>query len=383
MGLIQSAAGALAGTFADQWKDFFTVPPNVPGTVALMPAVRNARDSNRGGNVSASSDAITNGSKFIVPEGYALILMQDGAFTGFSAEAGAYEWNSDDINSQSVFAGNGVVAPLINQTWERFKFGGRPSGQQRAFFVSQQELSNNRFQTASEVYWDDTYINAQVGAVARGSYTLRIVDPLLFIRNFVPATYTQSQELFDFTDTRNAAGTQLFNEVLGSLAAAFSNYVNDPSQGNRMMRIQQDAIGFGQSLSAAVENNYKWRSERGLEIVSTAIVEIKYDEASRELLKTVQRADALSGSRGNSNLQAALAAGFEAAGSTEGAGGILGLGIASGTVGIGSLQQPQTPSTAGVTEDPATALAKYKQMLEAELITQEDYDAMKAKILGL
>ena len=383
MGLIQSAVGAVTGTFADQWKDFFTVPPNVLGTTALMPAVRNTQDSNRGGNVSASSDAITNGSKFIVPEGYALILMQDGAFTGFSAEAGAYEWNSDDINSQSVFAGNGVVAPLLNQTWERFKFGGRPSGQQRAYFVSQQELSNNRFGTASEIYWDDTYINAQVGAKARGSYTLRIVDPILFIRNFVPTTYTQSQQLFDFTDLSNAAASQLYNEVLGSLAAAFSSYANDPSKGNRMSRIQQDAVGFGQSLSEVVESNYKWRSERGLEIVSTAFVAIEYDEASRELLKTVQRADALSGSRGNSNLQASLAAGFEAAGSTEGAGGILGLGIASGTVGISAVQQPQTPAANVAAEDPATILAKYKNMLESELITQEDYDAKKAQILGL
>ncbi len=38
------------------------------------------------------------------------------------------------------------------------------------------------------------------------------------------------------------------NEVVGSLSAAFSNYTNDPSKGNRITRIQGDQIGFAQSL---------------------------------------------------------------------------------------------------------------------------------------
>jgi membrane protease subunit (stomatin/prohibitin family) len=150
-----------------------------------------------------------------------------------------------------------------------------------------------------------------------------------------------------------------------------------------MSRIQQDAVGFGKSLSEVVENNFKWRSERGIEIVSTALVAIEYDEASRELLKTVQRADALSGSRGNSNLQASLAAGFEAAGSTEGAAGILGLGFAAGSLGIGSIQQPSSPVSNIPVEDPVAVLTKYKQMLDEDLISQADYDAVKAKLLDL
>lgn len=383
MGLIQAATGAVVGTFTDQWTDFFTVPLGLSSTTALMPAVRKVANAGRGGNLSASDDVISNGSKFIVPEGYALILMQDGAFTAYTSEPGAYEWYVEDLNSQSIFAGDGLVRPLILQTWERFKFGGQPSSQQRGYFVSQQELSNNKFGTASEIYWDDTYLNAQVGAVARGSYTLRIADPLLFLRNFVPAKYVQGGELFDFTDITNAAATQLFNEVVSSLASALSIYSNAPEANNRMSRIQQDVVGFGKSLSSAVEDNFKWRTERGLEIVSTALIAIEYDDASRELLKTVQRADALSGSRGNSNLQASLAAGFEAAGETEGAAGILGLGFAAGAVGVGSLQQPVTPTASASVEDSVAILTKYKQMLDLDLISQADYDAAKAKLLGL
>ena len=400
MGLIQAAIGALGGTMADQWKDFYTVPEGLAPTAALVAAVPRGQNAGRGSNTKGSDGVITNGSRIIVPEGYGLVLMEQGAITGFAAQAGAYEWNSEAPDSQSIFAGDGIVSPLIKTSWERFKFGGRPGTVQRAYFVNLKELPNNRFGTQSEIYWDDAYMNAQVGALTRGTYTLKIVDPLLFIRGWVPAKYLEPGQVFDFTDIENDAASQLFNEVVGSLAPAFSMYTNDPSKGNRITKIQQDSMGFAKSLSAAVEQNYQWSTGRGLAIVATAIIAIEYDENTRELLRNVQRADALSGARGNSNLQASVASGFEAAGQNAGAPGLIGLGMAAGTTGLGALQQP-VPGIGGqgtapgmapppppappapAAEDPMAKLAKYKEMLDAGLITQDDYDAAKSKVLGL
>ena len=382
MGLIQAAVGAIGGTLADQWKDFYTIPAGLPATAALFAAVPQGSNAGRGSNTRGSSNIISNGSKIVIPEGYGLLLFQDGAITGFAAEPGAYEWRSDDLNSKSIFAGDDFVDSLIKQSWERFKFGGQPGSQQAAFFVSLKELPDNRFGTQSEIYWDDGFLNTQVGAVTRGSYTLKIVDPILFVKNFVPASYLQAGQVFDFTDMDNAAASQLFNEVVGSLAPAFSLYTNDVSKGNRITKLQQDSLGFAKSLSAAVENGYQWRSDRGLAIVKTAIVSIEYDATTKELLKTVQRADALSGARGNSNLQASVAAGMQAAGENGGAAGIMGLGMASGMVGLGAMQQPVAPA-APAADDPIAKLKKAKEMLAMELITQADYDALKAKALGL
>ena len=231
----------------------------LPRTAALFAAVPQGTNAGRGSNTKGSSNIITNGSKIVVPEGYGLLLFQDGAITGFAAEPGGYDWQSDDVNSQSIFAGDDIVSPLITQSWERFKFGGQPGSQQAAFFVSLKELPDNRFGTQSEIYWDDGFLNTQVGAVTRGSYTLKIVDPILFVKNFVPASYLQAGKVFDFTDMDNAAAGQLFNEVVGSLAPAFSLYTNDPSKGNRITKLQQDSLGFAKSLSEAVENGYQWR----------------------------------------------------------------------------------------------------------------------------
>ena len=386
MGLIQAAVGAIGGTLADQWKDFYTVPDGLPPTAALFAAVPRGTNAGRGANTKGSSNIITNGSRIVVPEGYGLLLFQDGAITGFASEPGAYEWKSDDLNSQSIFTGGGLMDALVRQSWERFKFGGQPGAQQAAYFVSLKELPDNRFGTQSEIYWDDGYLNAQVGAITRGSYTLKIVDPILFVKNFVPAAYLQPGQVFDFTDLDNAAASQLFNEVVGSLAPAFSHYTNDPAKGNRITRIQQDSVGFAQSLSAVVENAYQWKSDRGLVIAKTAIVSIEYDASTRELLKTVQRADALSGARGNSNLQASVAAGIQSAGQNAGVGGLMGMGIATGGLGgLAGLQQPvAAPAPAApAADDPIAKLTKAKQMLDAGLITQADYDAVKAKALGL
>jgi membrane protease subunit (stomatin/prohibitin family) len=395
MGLIQAGIGALGGTLADQWKDFFTVPDGLAPTAALFAAEPRGKNAGRGSNDEGSDGVITNGSRIVVPEGYGLVLMEQGGITGFVAQAGAYEWHSDDPNSKSIFAGDGPISSIIKTSWERFKFGGRPGSQQRAYFVTLKELPNNRFGTQSEIYWDDAYMNAQVGAVTRGTYTLKIVDPILFIKAWVPAKYLNPGEVFDFTDLENDAASQLFNEVVGSLAPAFSMYTNDPSKGNRITKIQQDSVGFAKSLSTAVEQNYQWSTGRGLEIVATAIIAIEYDETSRELLRNVQRADALSGARGNSNMQASVAAGFEAAGQNAGAPGLIGVGMAAGATGLGGLQQTvpgvggqSTPPAAAappapVAEDPVAKLAKFKQMLDEGLITQADYDAAKNKVLGL
>ena len=406
MGFIKAFTGALGGTFADQWKDFYGPRQGVPGTAALFQAVPYGTNAGRGENYKESNNIITNGSKIIVPEGTALITVQDGQITGMIGEPGGFEFRSDDTNSKSMFSGDGILSSTIGQSWERFKFGGQPSTQQLAFYVNLKEIPNNRFGTQSEIYWDDAFFGTQVGAVTRGTYTLRIVDPILFIKNFVPAKYLQPDApIFDFADMDNDAASQLFNEVVGSLSAAFSNYTNDPSKGNRISKIQGDQIGFAQSLSSAVEEAYQWKSDRGLEIVKTAILAIEYDEDTKELMKDVKKADALSGARGNSFMQQAVARGMQSAGENGGSGmAFMGMGMNAANGMMGTVQQPNTASTyqpsfsqtqqvsqsATSTQesfqnvsDSTEKLLNAKKLLDAGAISQEDYDKLKAQLLGL
>ena len=297
-------------------------------------------------------------------------------------------------------------------SWERFKFGGQPGAQQLAFYVNLKEIPNNRFGTQSEIYWDDAYFGTQVGCVTRGTYTLKIVDPLLFVKNFVPAKYLQpGAPVFDFADMDNDAATQLFNEVVGTLSAAFSNYTNDPSKGNRISKIQGDQIGFAQAMAKAVEDAYQWKSSRGLEIVKTAILAIEYDEDTKALMSDVKKADALSGARGNAFMQQAAARGIQAAGENGGGAGMAFMGMGMNAAGgvMGGMQQPSTqssyqpafnqpaqtsqaaPSSQNVQNggsqpaqaDVSTKLLEMKKLLDAGAITQEDYDKVKNQLLGI
>jgi len=369
-----------------------TVPSSLSPTAAVFPAVAKGTNDGRGSDTKASSAVITNGSKIIVPEGAGLLVFQDGELTAVATDSGAYIWDSENPNSQSIFADNGFNAAIIKQSWERYKFGGRPSAQQLALFVNLKELPNNKFGTQSAIYWDDAYLNAQVGAITRGTYTLKIVDPIAFTKNFLPAPYLQNGEIFDFTDRGNAAANQIFAEIVGSLAGAFSGYTNDSSKGNRMSKIQQDSVGFARSLSQVVDESYQWSSDRGLTVSKVAILAIEYDDPTKELLRTVQRADALSGSRGNSNLQASVAAGIESAGEVSGSAGILGVGLAAGGIGVKDLQQPagasnaptSSPSDQGSEDNELLVrLGQLKSAFDNGLITQDDYDRARAQALGL
>ena len=407
MGFIKAFTGSLSSTFADQWKDYYTPASGVSATAALFRAVPYGTNAGRGENTKGSDNIITNGSKIVVPEGTALITVQDGAITGMIAEAGGYIFSSDDPNSKSMFAGDGILASTIKESWERFKFGGQSGSEQLAFYVNLKEIPNNRFGTQSEIYWDDAYLNAQVGAITRGTYTLRIVDPLLFIKNFVPSSYLRpNAPVFDFADMDNAAAEQLFNEVVGTLSSAFANYSNDPNKGNRMARIQGDQIGFASAMSQAVEEAYGWKSTRGLEIVKTAILAIEYDEDTKALLSDVKKADALSGARGNSFMQQSVARGVQAAGENPNGGAtamaFMGMGMnaaggimnsveqnqtstnpfinVTGNTGTNNQQSTQNGATQNV--DPTERLLQMKKLLDAGAISQEEYDKVKAQVLG-
>ena len=395
MGFIKAFAGALGGTFADQWKDYYQPVSDIPATAAFFPGEQIGTNNGRGSNTEGSENIITNGSKILVPEGTALLTVQDGQITGLIAEPGGFTFSSDDKNAKSIFAGDGIVSSLVKTSWERFKFGGMPGSNQAIFYVNLKEIPNNRFGTQSEIYWDDAFFNTQVGAVTRGTYSLKIVDPLLFVKNFVPVSCLNDHNIFDFADMDNDAASQLFTEVVGSLSAAFSNYTNDPSKGNRMSKIQGDQIGFAKSLSQAVEDAYQWRSNRGLEIVSTAILAIEYDEDTKELMKDVKKADALAGARGNSFMQQSIARGMQAAGENGGGTGMafMGMGINAASGVMGGFQQPTNPapqtnpatstSASNTTEDPAEKLLKLKKLLDAGAISQEEYDKAKSKLLDL
>ena len=239
---------------------------------------------------------------------------------------------------------------------------------------------------------------------------VRIIDPLLFARNY--ATYLSvDSKMFDFSDLDNVYVKGLFNNVIGSLGAALSRYMNDPTHGHRITDIQGDMDGFGKTLSTIVEEKHQWRTTKGIEIISCDMQSIEYNEKSRELAEQAGSLDALAqGNRANILMLKSVAAGMQGAGENGGGTGMafMGMGMNAANGMMGSMQQPVGPSSyqpafaqqsietqgqtsvAGGTQPEVTnsvasttKLLEAKKLLDAGAITEEDYNKLKSQILGI
>ena len=410
MGFIKAFTGSLSGTLADQWQDFYIPKQNVPATAAVFQAVPQSQNNGRGENYKGNENIITNGSKIVVPEGTALITIQDGAITGFIAEPGGFIFKSDDPNSQSMFAGDGIFGQTLKQTWEKVKFGGQPGLQQLAFYINLKLITGNRFGTQTPIYWQDEYLATRAGGSARGTYSLKIVDPLLFVKNFVPVEYLQpNAPVFDFADMDNPAGDHLFNDFLTCLTGAFKRF-SLKSKENGMDTIdfiQSNLDKFALTMDEEIENTYQWSTNYGLKVVSVNL-QAEYDGATLEVLEEARKADqeirkaTRMGQAYSNNMTGMMAAASgqamqAAAANSNGAlAGFMGMGMAqqNGVNLMGSVNNMQQQSSQQVQEqptqsaqtsfqDPTTKLLEMKKLLDAGAISQEEYDKVKAQVLGL
>ncbi len=400
MGFIKAFSGALSGTFADQWKDFYVPMANVPATTGLFPAVLQGTNANRGENYKGSENIITNGSKIVVPEGTALITVENGAVTGFISEPGGYEFRSNDPNSRSMFSGDGILSSTISQSFERFKFGGQPGVQQLAFYVNLKPITGNRFGTQTPIYWQDEYLATRAGGSARGTYSLKIVDPILFFKGFVPDKYKGANaSIFDFADMDNPACDHLFNDFLTCLTGAFKRFSLKSKENNMdtIDYIQSNLDQFALTMDEEIENTYQWSSNYGIKVISVNL-QADYDGPTLEVLEEARKADqeirraSRMGQAYSSNMAGMMAAASgeamkTAAGNENGAMmGFMNMNMASqnGANLMGAVNNvPTVAPTTNPPEDSTEKLLNAKKLLDAGAITSEDYNKLKAQILGI
>lgn len=378
MGLISAGTGAVGGTLADQWIDFFTAPAFGEQTL-VAPGVLQVRNSGRGSNKHGSINVVTDGSRIAVPENTAVIITDGGGIVSVSTEPGYFIFRND--GQPSIFTGSDFRKSLITQSWERFKFGGTPGQQQLIYFVNLSEIRNQKFGTPGPLPYKDFSLVPPGSAHApvlrlraRGQYSVRIVDPIRFFRNFLPSN-VRSYSLAD-----NAANSQLTQEFITAFQAAVQAL-------SRTTDIASLAA-HGPELAAALTNegghDGSWIERFGLEVVGVAISAIEYDDASRELMDKYNKGMLLGGSVGNSYAQATVA--DSALAMAEGGGGgtdMIGLAMGLGAIGgtVSGLTQPTVP-TATPTSDPVAVLGQLKAMFDQGLITPEQYAAKQQEVLG-
>ena len=380
MGLISAAVGAVGGTLADQWPDFFVAPTFDEQTI-VAPGIFQESNRGRGSNRSSSANVITDGSRVVVPENTAVIITDGGRIASFSTEPGYFVFRND--GQPSMFNGSGIRESLIRQSWERFKFGGQPSQQQLIYYVNLREIRNLQFGTPGPLPYKDFSLAPEGSSQApvlrlraRGQYSVRVVDPLRFFRNFLPA----NAKYYSVAD--EASSSQLRQEFLTAFQAALQSL-------SRTTDIASLA-SHGPELAAALTNEGgpegSWLERFGLEVVGAAISTVDYDDASRELMDKYNKGLMLGGGIGNAYTQTTIAdSAMTMAESGEGGTGMMGLAMGLGAIGgtVSGLTQPTAPDApAAAASDPVAVLGQLKGMLDQGLITPEQYAAKQQEVLG-
>ena len=370
MGFIQAFTGALSGSFANQWLEYMVPPANMTDHVAIAKAVPNKVEGSENNDGEENAGVISDGSKFLVPEGTCLVVLENGAITAVIAEPGGYEYRSQNIpEARSMFAKDGFFASTFGQSWNQFKFGGQPGNQQVAFYVNLKIMGGFMYGTQNPIrYKDANYNNAMLAVTSNGTYSLQIVDPVLFVKNFVPADVISGQGRSSYSLDATDDGTNqdmLFGGFVGSLGAALSAYTKN---GKSIDDIQGGTVEFAQSVDEAVEATYQWGTKFGLKVASVEPRGLDWDQASVDLINKFNTGMLMQGTVGQAYSQTQIAEGLNAAGNNGGANGMFGVGMAAGMTGMGNVfngpagenpvagaqsQQPQQPVDPNAGANPA------------------------------
>ena len=277
MGLIKAGIGALGGTLADQWKEFFYCEAMAKEVLVTK---GQKRISGRSSNTKASDNIISNGSGIAVADGQCMLIVEQGKVVEVCAEPG--EFTYDSSTEPSIFAGS--LGESIKQTFKtigkRFAYGGDTGKDQRVYYINTKELIDNKFGTPNPIPFRvvDNKIGLDIDVSVRcsGVYSYKIADPLLFYTNVCGNVESEY--------TRDELDGQLKTEFISALQPAFGKLSELEMRPNQIVTHNTELENaMNTALSA------KWGELRGLKVVSIALGSVTLPDEDAELIKQAQR----------------------------------------------------------------------------------------------
>lgn len=325
MGLIKAAMGAVGGTLADQWKEFFYCDALEQDVLVVKGQKRiNGRSSNTKGN----DNIISNGSGIAVADGQCMIIVEQGKIVEVCAEPGQFTYDSS--TEPSIFSGSlgAGIARTFSTIGKRFTYGGDTGKDQRVYYFNVKEIMDNKFGTPNPIPFRvvDSRLGLDVDVSVRcsGVYSYMIADPLLF--------YTKVCGNVEQAYTRDEIEKQLKTEFISALQPAFGRLSELELRPNQIVSHNTE---LEEAMNAALST--KWGKLRGLKVVSIALGSVSLPPEDAEMIKQLQRTAVLQ----NPNMAGATLAGAQAdamrtaAGNAAGAmNGFVGMGMAMNAGGM-------------------------------------------------
>lgn len=375
MGLIRAFTGALGGTFADQWKDIITAG-SFDEHVVVAPGIFQSSNNGRGTNFYGSNGVISNGSKIYVPENTAAFIFSQSGIEEVINEPGGYEYQNGQKN---IFNGDGIGKAIFSQVGERFGYGGVTADNKQIAFVNLREIRDIKFGTRGAQVYYDLFYGTDLEIFAYGSFTIKITDATRFVRNFLPANIN----FYSFDDKK--VREQIVSEFLQSFIVA----LNSMSNTYRISQLPSQASVLAQTVASDAYNAGTWNERFGFSIVQVSIENIEFTEDSRELVKqystnkmNLKAYEDISQKASNIAAQQKIAQGIQNNGFGEMGNMIMGMNLAQG---VGALGETKSTTTASATslDDQIANLKKLKELVDAGILTEEEFNIKKKEIMGL
>lgn len=319
MGLIKALSGATTSAFGDQFKEFVTCP-TISKDVLIQRGIINHGE----GNKKPSEGVISNGSTIVVPQGMAMMIIENGEIKEFTAEAGTFYF--DTSSEPSIFTGslgNGIVE-IFKTIGKRFTYGGQTAKDQRVYYVNLLTVPGNKFGSPQpKKITDEKYGMLEVTFF--GEYAFKVVDPITLVNSVIGANPS------DTVYYEEVIGTQLQSKFVEKLTQAISVVM-------RKHKVSFGDIGLyntdiSDEMNVCLDDS--WKKNYGLEVVDVALGDINLTDDSMEKVNKIDEATIFS----NKNLQSGLMASASAdalrnASSNENGAmmGFMGMNMAGGAV---------------------------------------------------
>ncbi len=320
MGLIKALSEATSSALGDQFKEFVNCP-----TISKNVLIQRGLVNHGKGNKNPSEGVISNGSTIVVPQGMAMMIIENGEIKEFTAEPGTFYF--DTGSEPSIFTGGlgkGII-DTFKTIGKRFTYGGQTAKDQRVYYVNLLTITGNKFGSPQpKKITDEKYGMLEVTFF--GEYAFKVVDPILLVNSVIGA---------------NAEDTVTYEEVVGSQLQ--SKFVEKLTQAISVV-MRKNKVSFGDmglyNSDISDEMNVcldeSWRKNYGLEVTDVALSDINLTDESMVKVNKIDEATIFSNKNLQSGLMASASADALRGAATNSNGsmmGFMGMNMASGAAG--------------------------------------------------
>ena len=348
-------------------------------------------NNGRGSNYSGSNGVITNGSKIFVPENTAAFVFSNSGIEEIITESGGYTYTNGQesiFNSDGTGLLNRFSKSIVDQTKGRFTYGGQTSDQTQIAFVNLREIRGIKFGTKGPLIYNDVFYGTDLAVQAFGNFSVKVIDPVKFIRNYVPANVNSYS--FDNQKVRS--------QILSEFLQSFMDALNTLSTQYRVSLLPAQANEIAATIQSETSNAGTWTERFGFEIINVGIENIELSPDSKELVKkysenkmNLKAYEDVSQKASNIAAQQNISEGIKEHGLGDGGGMLFGMNMAQAInpMTAESVQQGQASKLAQEVklsmsfDEQIEVVKKLKELLDAGILSEDEFNFKKKEIMGL